>query len=530
MKAHKSFSVGRVGERMRSAYAWLQRALGLIGHEHPSGYKQGSITNAPPINCVSVVIPALNEASAIAGVIATALQDPATREVIVVDDSSTDETVAIAEKSGARVITSSMLGKGASMSDGVLAASSEFLVYLDGDLRGLRSHIISELVRPLVEDTADFVKAKFGRSGGRVTELTAKPMLNVFFPELMSIAQPLGGLIAARRSLLRTFEFEVGYGVDIGLLVDAYLSGARIAQVDIGSIEHDPQPLRDLSFMANEVSRVIFARAKSAGRLHVEQIAAMYEAQRHATAGIEFGLSRRKGRSRLLLMDVDCVIQSPLTKTFAQSAGNEQTRSDISVTTDDDIAARVHADAAALKFIHKKNLEKIALEIPLRPGAIEFVNQARRRGFMVVLFTNSFFVGADIVRRRVFADFAAAHLLQFDSEVCSGRVSINSAFLTRHASSSAPAVSLSNLLEHFVRNEQGGEIELIWTVNTDRKVVKSPGRPIQSFLIGEENTRERTSTSALSVQSFEMLIQILNRTIPAETITYAPPSAPLQTA
>ena len=122
---------------------------------------------------------------------------------------------------------------------------------------------------------ADFVKARFGRGGGRVTELTAKPMLKVFFPELSHYAQPLGGIIAARRSLLQSLEFENGYGVDIGLLLDAHRAGARVVEVDIGSLEHDSQPLLDLTAMANEVSRVIYSRAREAGRLHVEQITAI---------------------------------------------------------------------------------------------------------------------------------------------------------------------------------------------------------------------------------------------------------------
>lgn len=129
----------------------------------------------------TVVIPALNEARHIADVVAYALSDPATAEVIVIDDSSTDETANLARAAGARVIRSTMLGKGESMRDGADAATCDYLVYLDGDLHGLRPKIISDLIAPIQLDGADFVKAKFGRGGGRVTELTAKPMLRIFF-------------------------------------------------------------------------------------------------------------------------------------------------------------------------------------------------------------------------------------------------------------------------------------------------------------------------------------------------------------
>ena len=97
--------------------------------------------DAPPKTCVTVVIPALNEAKRIASVVAYALADPATAEVVVVDDSSIDDTAALAREAGARVVTSTMLGKGPSMHDGLLAAQCEFVAYLDGDLAGLRRRV-----------------------------------------------------------------------------------------------------------------------------------------------------------------------------------------------------------------------------------------------------------------------------------------------------------------------------------------------------------------------------------------------------
>ena len=201
--------------------------------------------------CASVIIPALNEARRIAQVVAYAMADPATAEVIVVDDSSTDATASLARYAGATVVTSTMLGKGESMRDGVALAKQGLLVYLDGDLSGLRKGIITNLVGPLIRHEADFVKARFGRVGGRVTELTAKPMLKIFFPELAHFGQPLGGIMAARKSLLRTLTFDDGYGVDVGLLIDSHLAGARLVEVDIGSLEHESQPLHDLTLMAN---------------------------------------------------------------------------------------------------------------------------------------------------------------------------------------------------------------------------------------------------------------------------------------
>lgn len=308
-------------------FSWFQKTFNRrrSSPHHTAAVKdsvpQPLTLEAPLTPCVTVIIPALNEEACIGDVVRFAFSDSATAEVIVVDDSSIDNTREQALKAGATVITSTLLGKGASMADGVRVAQHELLVFLDGDLKGLRSGIITDLVRPLIAGHAEFVKARFGRGGGRVTELTAKPMLKVFFPELAHFNQPLGGIIGARRSLLNQLTFEDGYGVDIGLLLDAWRNHAKLMEIDIGHLEHDSQPLLDLTSMANEVSRVIYSRARESGRLHVEQITAMYENQRQATASWEYVMTRQKSRRKLLLLDMDGTVTSSRCLTTITLAG-----------------------------------------------------------------------------------------------------------------------------------------------------------------------------------------------------------------
>lgn len=395
----------------------------------------------------SVVIPALNEAKRIADVVRYALSDPATAEVIVIDDSSLDQTVELARAAGARVVTSTMLGKGASMRDGVGVAACEWLVFLDGDLAGLRPGIVSDLVKPIAAGEADFVKARFGRSGGRVTELTAKPMLKVFFPEVSHFAQPLGGIVAARRELLAGLEFEDGYGVDIGLLLGSRSVGARIAEVDIGSLEHDSQPLADLTTMANEVARVIHRYAQQAGRFHLDQVGAMYEAQRHAACSIDYVLTRRRGRRRLLLMDMDGTLTTErFALQLARTTGREKELLALLDQADSsspvDAATRSQNIARLFRFVHKHEFERVARELTLASGAIEFVNRMRRAGFMVGVVSDSYFVAAEIVRRRLFADFALAHMMTFANDVATGELTINPAFLPLDVTERPGAVAL----------------------------------------------------------------------------------------
>ena len=466
----------------------------------------GSVT---PTRYATVIIPALNEAKRIADVVSYSLSDAATAEVLVIDDSSIDDSASLASKAGAVVLTSSMLGKGASMKDGVAASRSEFLVYLDGDLSGLRSGIITDLCAPLLLGEADFVKARFGRGGGRVTELTAKPMLKIFFPELAHFAQPLGGIIAARKSLLQNLNFEDGYGVDIGLLIDAHRAGARLEQVDIGSIEHDSQPLNDLTHMANEVGRVIFSRAKSAGRLHVEQVSAMYETQRQAAAEIDYVLTRRKGRQRLLLLDMDgTVTPSRFVVELAQATGHEPELAQRLDQHEGDAVTRSAHIGKLFQFVHKKKFEQIAGGLAIRPGVIEFVKQMRRRGFMVGVISDSYFVAADIVRRRIFADFAMAHTIAFESDVCTGLININPAFYFGHESAPS-SVCKSNVLRHFLADSTSPSINLTWAIGDNTNDLAMLQLADHGFAIEPKSHVLIDEPGITKIDSFDDLLAIL---------------------
>jgi glucosyl-3-phosphoglycerate synthase len=492
--------------------------------------------NAPPLKkksndtgYVSVVIPALNEAKRIADVVSYAFSDPATGEVIVIDDSSIDETAERAKLAGAQVVTASMLGKGGSMCDGVGVAKHDIIVYLDGDLAGLRPSIITDLSLPLLNKTADFVKARFGRGGGRVTVLTAKPMLHIFFPEVAYFAQPLGGIIAARKTLLQSLKFEDGYGVDVALLIDAHLAGATLAEVDIGFLENDSQPLLDLSLMANEVGRVIFNRARTAGRLNVEQIGAMYESQRLASSGIEYVLTRRKGRRRLLLLDMDYTVTDAqfvdeLARVTGQHEALKQLYSD-PIFQNDDKRAQKDKIAYLFRFVHMQKFDEVARQMTIRPGVIEFVNKMRRQGFMVGVLSDSYFVAADIIRRRIFADFAMAHTIQFDGDVCNGQLNINPAFLSvseggfgfsgkytsnqsakNGINSHKPMGCKSNVLRCFLADTTSPSINLTWVVGADQDDLELMQLADHAFAIGAISPDLQSMPYITRVASFEQLM------------------------
>ncbi|MFQ5997969.1 MAG: glycosyltransferase [Candidatus Bathyarchaeia archaeon] len=215
---------------------------------------------------VSVIIPAHNEEPTVTTVVETAQRTRSIDEVIVVDDGSGDNTSKHAAEAGADVIRlEERRGKGAAMKAGLQKCRGEIVVFMDADLKRLEANQITSLMMPLA-DGYDLCKANFDRCGGRVTELTAKPLLKIFFPEI-KLAQPLSGQKAIRRELLTSLDLEDHYGVDIALLIDGVMRGARVTETYIGQIDHQSHQLAKLAGTAEDVTRTILYKAHRYGRL-----------------------------------------------------------------------------------------------------------------------------------------------------------------------------------------------------------------------------------------------------------------------
>jgi glucosyl-3-phosphoglycerate synthase len=377
---------------------------------------------------VTVVIPVLNESRTIGNVVKFALRDPRVAEVLVVDDGSIDGTPERAERAGARVVTSSLLGKGASMEDGLQAAHTEFLLYLDGDLRGLRHDLIHRMTRPLIVGASDFAKARFARRAGRVTVLTAKPLLRTYFPELADLVQPLGGIMAARRTFLQQLRFENDYGVDIGLLIDAAAARARIVEVDIGRIEHRSQSLEALGEMATQVARTILERAAEWGRLRIRHVRAAKERDRVQRADFRHALNMLKRAEKLALFDMDgTLLNGRFVLELAHHTGRMELLNPLLDNLTIDAITRTRRIAAIFARVPKSTIEQVARQMPLMPGAVETVVGLRKAGYLVGVVTDSYRMAAEMVRRRVFADFTISHVMKFHHEKATGRLTLSPA-------------------------------------------------------------------------------------------------------
>jgi glucosyl-3-phosphoglycerate synthase len=241
---------------------------------------------------VSVCVPTLDEAGSIAQTLAPLIELREARlldQVAVVDSGSTDGTQAIVEGSGvelydARELLSGagpVIGKGDALWRALTVLHGEIICFVDADSEDFGEHFVTGLCGPLLaEPRLWFVKGAYARpfklggtrlveGGGRVTELTARPLLNAFYPELAVFRQPLAGEIAARRGLLLELPFDTGYALETGMLIDVWSSGglSPMAEVDLGTRQNRHRALADLTPMAAAVLQAVMTRLRSEGRL-----------------------------------------------------------------------------------------------------------------------------------------------------------------------------------------------------------------------------------------------------------------------
>ena len=245
----------------------------------------------------SLVVPARNEAATVGDVVGrvrealmgtTALLD----EIVVIDSDSTDDTFAVASDAGAVVHRSHEIrpdlgthrGKGEAMWKSLFVTRGDLIVFMDADLVDWDTHFVPGLLGPLLtDDGVALVKGFYERplgddagggaslEGGRVTELVARPLIALEWPELSWLVQPLAGEWAVRRDLFERLSVPTGYAVELAALIDTVrlLGPDAIAQVDLGRRAHRHQALRDLGAMAVQILAASSRRSTGAAPQHV---------------------------------------------------------------------------------------------------------------------------------------------------------------------------------------------------------------------------------------------------------------------
>lgn len=375
---------------------------------------------------VTVIIPALNEEKTIASVIKLVSSSQDVSEILVIDDKSQDETVETARSPKVKIYTSTKLGKGASMRDGMMLSKNEVIVYLDADILTYRENIISLLASPILNDEADFVKSCFDRQAGRVTELVAKPLLSFLFPELIHFSQPLSGMIAGKKKFFEKIEFENDYGVDVGILIDMHLAGARIKEVNIGYIENRMQSWEQLAKMSREVSGAILKRAGRIDPLNVETL----ENFNLIRTQMDYAIRERLiGRTKMLIFDMDNTLLEGSFITTAADAFNFRGDLIKIVTENCNPYTRTKSLARLMKGKTIKEILEVTDTIKIVRDAEFVISELKKKGYILGIISDSYDVVTNHLKNKLGLDFSVANELEFSKSIATGEVKVPSAFL-----------------------------------------------------------------------------------------------------
>jgi len=228
--------------------------------------------------------------------------------IIVVDSDSTDCSVKICHEMGIKVVSDNefskvvnmplVRGKGWALWSSIYFLDTDIIAWIDADIKNISARFITGIVGPMImDDKVIFTKGYYRRPKGdaRVTEISVRPLINFFFPELRDFVQPLSGEYGGRREFLENIFFYSGYSVEIAVLIQASLhqKSSNICQVYLGKRIHELQSVASLGKMSSSIMRTLFMMAEENGRL-VLVTELPKELYRFASAGIGDDFSKEK--------------------------------------------------------------------------------------------------------------------------------------------------------------------------------------------------------------------------------------------
>ncbi len=392
---------------------------------------------------ITLIIPTLNEGKTVRKVIEHVGKSSLISEILVIDDKSSDDTLKAARLPNVKLYTSTRLGKGSSMRDGMLLAKNEIIVYLDADILTYSADVVEKLASPIINNEADFVKSCFDRQAGRVTELVAKPLLSILFPDLAKFSQPLSGMIAGKKSLLKKIEFENDYGVDIGLLIDMHLLNARISEVNIGYIENRMQSWEALGKMSREVSMSIIKRARSIEGYNLETLQNMSIIRTQMDFAIRESLI---GLKKMVIFDMDnTLLEDSFITTAAEAFGFKQELIRI-VTSSDNAYLRTKNIARLLKGKSVDEILGVTDSIQIVPDAEYVISELKNRGYICGIISDSYDVVTNHIKNKLSMDFSIGNELEFSKSFATGEVKVPSSFIRTSRSKCSHDFCKSNVM------------------------------------------------------------------------------------
>ena len=454
---------------------------------------------------VSVIIPALNEEKTIGNVVKFCLADPLVAEVIVVDDRSTDNTVREASKSGAKVILSDVRGKGISMRDGIKEAYNEIIVFLDGDIDPYPEKTIRDLINPILDAKADFVKGAFARNAGRVTELVAKPLLHILFPGLSHFSQPLSGMIAGKKSFFKKVEFFNDYGVDIGILIDMYLMKAIVIEVNIGYIENKSKPWEALGKMSKEVSRAIIRKAhgQHSAELTKEEVISLETINSEMNKVLKEELA---AYHKMIVFDMDdTILKGRFIDECAKKFGFFPKLEDLRAKEKDPIILTKRI-GLMLKGKTIDDLLNVVDDMEVIEDVKKVIKELKRKKYFVGIISNSYSLITNYIKQKIGADFSLANTLEFLEGTTTGEVNLPYYFFSSPESVCGHSYCKTNALQYACEkyNVLLKNCIVVGDSIDDRCMVGHAGKGV-AFCTNDE-LLEKMATRSIKEKSFESLL------------------------
>ena len=448
---------------------------------------------------ISVIIPALNEEKTIGKIVKFCLKDPLVAEVIVVDDKSTDNTAREACKSGAKVILSDVRGKGVSMKDGIMQAYNELVVFLDGDIDPYPEKTIRDLVNPILDGKADFVKGAFARNAGRVTELVAKPLLNILFPGLNHFSQPLSGMIAGKKSLFKKVDFFNDYGVDIGILIDMYLMKARVTEVNIGYIENKSKPWEALGKMSKEVSRAIIRKAhgQHSVELTEEEVVSLETINSEMNKVLKEELATFH---KMIVFDMDdTILKGRFIDECAKKFGFFPMLEDLRAKEKDPIILTKRIGL----MVKGKTIDDL---LNVVDDIKKVIKELKRKKYFAGIISNSYSLITNYIKQKIGADFSLANNLEFIEGKTTGEVNLPYYFFGSPESICGHSFCKTNALQYACEkyNVLLKNCIVVGDSIDDRCMVGHAGKGV-AFCTNDE-LLEKMATRSIKEKSFESLL------------------------
>lgn len=392
---------------------------------------------------ITVIIPALNEEKTIRDVISLVSSSPQVDEILVIDDKSSDNTIKRSRLPKVRIYTSPKLGKGSSIREGVMLSKNEVIVLLDADILTYPENIVELLTNPILTGEADFVKSTFDRQAGRVTELVAKPLLGLLFPELSKFSQPLSGMVGCKQSLMKKLDIENDYGVDVGMLLDMHNMGARIKEVNIGYIENRMQTWEQLGKMSREVSKAILMRARKIDTSNLETLENISVIRDQMDYAIRESLL---GLEKMIIFDMDNTLLEGSFITTAAEEFNFKNELIRIVTEYSNTYTRTKSIARLMQGRSFAEIVEVTDKIKIVDDAAYVIRELKKKGYICGIISDSYDIVTNHIKNKLKMDFSVGNELEFSKSIATGEVKVPSAFMRNEHSRCSHDFCKANVL------------------------------------------------------------------------------------